>query len=68
MLVNNAGVANGTPIESFPIEEFDRLVAVNVRGVFTAIQAAVPHLGNGARIITIGSVNQSRVPVAGLAV
>ena len=68
ILVNNAGVAHGAPIESFPLDEFDRLVAVNVRGVFAAIQGAVPHLGSGGRIITIGSVNESRVPVAGLAV
>ncbi|MDF2829381.1 MAG: yjgI1 [Mycobacterium sp.] len=68
VLVNNAGVAHGAPIESFPVEEFDRLVSVNVRGVFVAIQAAVPHLSRGARVITIGSVNESRIPVAGLAV
>ncbi|MEU0494021.1 3-oxoacyl-ACP reductase family protein [Mycobacterium sp. NPDC006124] len=68
ILVNNAGVASGAPIEAFPLEEFDRLVAVNVRGVFAAIQAAVPHLSSGGRVITIGSVNESRVPVPGLAV
>ncbi|MDR3662003.1 MAG: 3-oxoacyl-ACP reductase FabG [Mycobacterium sp.] len=67
-LVNNAGVAHGAPIESFPIEEFDRLVAVNVRAVFAAIQRAVPHLGAGGRIITIGSVNADRVPTNGFSV
>ena len=68
VLVNNAGVAHIAEIESFPMEQFDRLVAINVRGVFAAIQHAVPHLGDGSRIITIGSINADRVPVPGLAV
>lgn len=68
ILVNNAGVAHLAPIESFPLDEFDRLVAVNVRAVFTAVQAAAPHLDGAGRIITIGSVNGDRVHVPGLSV
>jgi 3-oxoacyl-[acyl-carrier protein] reductase len=68
ILVNNAGVAHIAPIEDFPLEEFDRLVNINVRAVFAAIQRAVPHLGQGGRIITIGSVNGDRSPVGGLSV
>jgi 3-oxoacyl-[acyl-carrier protein] reductase len=68
ILVNNAGVAHLAALESFSLEEFDRLVAVNVRGVFVAIQCAVPHLGEGGRIINIGSINADRVPSAGLSV
>ena len=68
ILVNNAGVAYIGGIESFPLEQFDRLVAINVRGVFAAIQRAVPHLGDNGRIITIGSINADRVPVPGLSV
>lgn len=68
ILVNNAGVAAFGDIETFPLEEFDRLVAVNVRGVFAAIQQTVPHLGDGGRIINIGSINADRVPAPGLAV
>jgi 3-oxoacyl-[acyl-carrier protein] reductase len=68
ILVNNAGVAYMSAVESFPLDEFDRLVAVNVRGVFVAIQSAVPHLGDGGRIINIGSINADRVPSAGLSV
>ncbi|MDT5191150.1 MAG: 3-oxoacyl-[acyl-carrier protein] reductase, partial [Mycobacterium sp.] len=41
VLVNNAGVAYITDIESFPMEQFDRLVAINVRGMFAAIKRAV---------------------------
>ena len=68
ILVNNAGVFHLADIESFPLQEFDRLVAINVRGVFAAIQRAVPHLESGGRIINIGSINADRVPVPGLAV
>lgn len=68
ILVNNAGVAHVAPIESFPLNEFDRLVAVNVRGVFTAVQAAVPHMDRGGRIITIGSVSGDRVHVPNLSI
>lgn len=68
ILVNNAGIAHIAPAESFPLEEFDRLVAVNIRGVFAAAQAVIPHLTDGGRIITIGSVNGDRVHVPGLSV
>ena len=67
-LVNNAGVAQGAPIESFPLEDFDRMLDINVKAVFAAIQRAVPHLGTGGRIITIGSVNADRVPTVGFSV
>jgi 3-oxoacyl-[acyl-carrier protein] reductase len=68
ILVNNAGVAYVDNAESFPLEQFDRLVAVNVRAVFVAIQRALTHLGDGGRIINIGSVNADRVPAPGLSV
>ncbi|MCU1448023.1 MAG: yjgI1 [Acidimicrobiales bacterium] len=50
VLVNNAGTSHIAPIEEFPLAEYDRLLAVNVRAIFVAIQAAVPHLGAGGRI------------------
>src|SRR6478735_4819897 len=68
ILVNNAGVGVLGDAESLPLEEFDRMVAVNVRGVFVAITAAVPHLGDGGRIINIGSVYADRLAIPGLAV
>ncbi|GAA2795514.1 3-oxoacyl-ACP reductase FabG [Mycolicibacterium pallens] len=68
ILVNNAGIALAGTIDEFSLEDFDRLLAVNVRGVYAAIQRAVPHLGEGGRIITIGSVNADRAPMNGLAV
>jgi 3-oxoacyl-[acyl-carrier protein] reductase len=68
ILVNNAGVAHLAPIEDVSLEEFDRLIAVNVRGVFSAIQTAAAHLGQGGRIITIGSVSADRAPGPGISV
>ncbi len=68
ILVNNAGVGTVAPIEDFDLEEFDRIVNINVRGVFVASKAAVPHLSSGGRIINIGSVNAERVPVPGFSV
>jgi 3-oxoacyl-[acyl-carrier protein] reductase len=57
ILVNNAGILDVKPYDQFTMEEFDRTVAVNVRAVFAAIQAAGPQMQSGDRIITIGSVN-----------
>jgi len=68
ILVNNAGVAYIGDVESLTMEQFDRLVAINVKGVFAAIQRALPHLGTTGRIINIGSINADRVPGPGLSI
>jgi 3-oxoacyl-[acyl-carrier protein] reductase len=68
VLVNNAGVAVLATLDAFSLEDFDRLVAVNIRGVFVATQEAARHMGEGGRIITIGSVNADRTPHPGLSV
>lgn len=68
ILVNNAGVLAMGPIEEFKLADFDRTVAVNVRSVFVATQAAVKYMGEGGRVITIGSTNAERMPFAGGAV
>ena len=68
ILVNNAGVAYIGDVESLTMEQFGRLVAINVKGVFAAIQRALPHLGTTGRIINIGSINADRVPGPGLSI
>jgi len=68
VLVNNAGIATMAHVDQFSLEDFDRLVAVNIRGVFVAAQEASRHMTGGGRIITIGSVNADRVPFAGASV
>ncbi|HRX87583.1 MAG TPA: 3-oxoacyl-ACP reductase family protein [Phycisphaerae bacterium] len=68
ILVNNAGIGVIKPIAEFALEDFDRTVAINVRAVFVAAQAAARHMTEGGRIITIGSVNADRMPFVGGAV
>src|SRR5271154_3336732 len=66
ILVNNAGTGFPKPFEEATLEELDRVVAINVRGVFVATQAALKHMKSGARIIMIGSSVGERVLVPGL--
>ena len=68
ILVNSAGVLAMAPIDDYRLEDFDRTVAVNLRAVFIATQAAVKHMKSGGRIINIGSCNAERMPFAGGAV
>ncbi len=65
ILVNNAGVLAIGPLAEFSLEDFDRTYAINVRSVFIASQAAARHMGEGGRIINIGSTNAERMPFAG---
>ncbi|HEX3397579.1 MAG TPA: SDR family oxidoreductase [Steroidobacteraceae bacterium] len=53
--VVNAGILLLGDVASVRVEDLDRILAINVRGVFLSIQAAAAHLSNGGRIITIGS-------------
>lgn len=55
ILVNSAGLALGGPIEEIPFETYERMIAVNVTGVFVATQEAARHMTSGGRIIQIGS-------------
>ena len=65
ILVNSAGVLHVAPTEDFSLADFDRTLAVNVRSVFVASQAAARHMREGGRIINIGSTNAQRMPFAG---
>ncbi|GEC03507.1 3-oxoacyl-ACP reductase [Streptomyces spinoverrucosus] len=65
VLVNNAGVGVLGPLESLSLADVDRVLAVNVRGVFLASQAAAARMTEGGRIITIGSCMAQRVPGPG---
>jgi 3-oxoacyl-[acyl-carrier protein] reductase len=68
IVVNNAATAILAPVDEFTPEQYDRLLAINVGGVFWTVHAALAHLGDGARIINIGSVNADRVPTPATAV
>ncbi|MER7207576.1 3-oxoacyl-ACP reductase family protein [Streptosporangium sp. NPDC020072] len=65
ILVNNAGIAPYGPIEDFTLEEVDRTLAVHARASFLLAQAAVRHMGDGGRIISIGSSLVERVTSPG---
>jgi 3-oxoacyl-[acyl-carrier protein] reductase len=68
ILVNSAGVLLMGPVDQFSLEDFDKTIAVNVRGVFVASKAAAAHMAEGGRIINISSTNAGRMPFAGGAV
>ncbi len=65
VLVNNAGVGVLGPLETLSLADVDRVLAVNVRGVFLTSQAAAARMPEGGRIITIGSCMAQRVPGPG---
>ena len=67
VLVNNAGTAIPKPFEEASLEELDRVIDLNLRGVFVATQAALKHMGDGGRIIMIGSCVGERNMTPGLA-
>ena len=65
ILVNNAGIARYSQVADLNLEEIDALLNVNVRSAVIASGAAIPHLQQGGRIVTIGSCLAERVPFAG---
>ncbi|MEO1273899.1 MAG: SDR family oxidoreductase [Pseudomonadota bacterium] len=69
ILVNNAGIAWGAPIETFPHDQWERVMNVNVSGLFTLTRGLLPQLrarardDDPARVINLGSV-MGTVPFA----
>jgi 3-oxoacyl-[acyl-carrier protein] reductase len=68
ILVNNAGMMLLATVDRFTVDDFDRMLAVNVRAPYFAIQAAARHMGRGGRAITIGSVVADRSAFPGSSV
>jgi 3-oxoacyl-[acyl-carrier protein] reductase len=67
ILVASAGVYPYGPVEDVTLEELDHTLALHVRGVFVAAQAAVRRMDDGGRVIAIGSCYADRVPIPGIA-
>lgn len=65
ILVNNAGIGLYDHISQLSIAQYDRVMDINVKGVFAAALAAVSYLKPGGRIITIGSCQAERMPEPG---
>jgi 3-oxoacyl-[acyl-carrier protein] reductase len=68
ILVVNAGILIRGTVDTFALEDFDLMLATNIRGVFVAIQASARHLTDGGRIITIGSNTAVRTAFPGASV
>lgn len=68
VVVVNAGIYKAGAIDTVPLADLDQMLAINVRGVFLAVQASVPHVLDGGRIITIGSNVAVRTGQAGSSV
>jgi 3-oxoacyl-[acyl-carrier protein] reductase len=66
VLVNNAGTAIPKKFEETTLEELDRVIDLNLRGVFVTTQAALKHMNDGGRIVTIGSCVGERMMTPGL--
>lgn len=60
-LVNNAGVLITGAVDDYSEADFDRMVAVNVRAMFFAVQQAIRHMQPGGRIVNIASNAAIRV-------
>jgi 3-oxoacyl-[acyl-carrier protein] reductase len=57
ILVNNAGILSQSPLEEMPVEEWDRVMHVNLRGTFLCCRFVLPHMleREGGRIINVAS-------------
>jgi 3-oxoacyl-[acyl-carrier protein] reductase len=66
VLVNNAGTAIPKTFEETTLEEMDRMIDINLRGILVTTQAALKHMKSGGRIIMIGSCVGERVMTPGL--
>ncbi|KZE35832.1 SDR family oxidoreductase [Chelatococcus daeguensis] len=66
ILVNNAGIFETGEIADLTAEHFNRMVDVNLRAVFLASSRAARAMGEGGRIVTIGSTLAVRVPWPGI--
>jgi 3-oxoacyl-[acyl-carrier protein] reductase len=68
VLVNNAGILVLGTVDQYSLDDFDRMVAVNIRAAFVAVQEAARHLKQGGRVINIGSTVADRTGFPGASV
>jgi 3-hydroxybutyrate dehydrogenase len=59
ILVNNAGIQHVAPVEEFPLDKWDAVIAINLSAAFHAVRAALPHMKarKWGRIINIASTH-----------
>ena len=68
IFVSNAGILTRGTIDTYTLEDFDRMVAINVRAAFVGIQAAAQEMKDGGRIVLIGSCTAIRTAFPGASV
>jgi NADP-dependent 3-hydroxy acid dehydrogenase YdfG len=67
VMLNNAGLMASSPLERLKIDDWDRMIDVNVKGVLYGVAAALPHMQRqrGGHIINVSSVAGHKVPMNG---
>src|SRR5258705_1618091 len=65
IFVSNAGILVRGTIDTYSLEDFDRMVAINVRAAFIGLQAAAQEMKDGGRIVLIGSNTAIRTAFPG---
>ncbi len=62
ILINNAGIQFVSPVETFPVERWDAIIAINLTAAFHTIAAAIPHMRSAGfgRIVNIASAHGLR--------
>src|ERR1700737_5587011 len=65
IFVSNAGILISGTIDTYSLEDFDRMVAINVRAAFIGLQAAALEMKDGGRIVLIGSNTAVRTAFPG---
>jgi 3-oxoacyl-[acyl-carrier protein] reductase len=68
IFVSNGGILSMGTIDTYSLEDFDRMVAINVRAAFVGIQAAAQEMKDGGRIVLIGSNTAIRTAFPGASV
>jgi 3-oxoacyl-[acyl-carrier protein] reductase len=68
IFVSSAGILTRGTIDTYSLEDFDRMVAINVRAAFVGIQAAAQEMKDGGRIVLIGSNTAIRTAFPGASV
>ncbi|OLN96384.1 L-xylo-3-hexulose reductase 1 [Colletotrichum chlorophyti] len=57
IMVNNAGLGGNAPLEEVTVDDYERLMSVNVKAVIFMTQAVLPHINRGGRIVNLSSIS-----------
>lgn len=57
ILVNNAGLGQNRPLEDVTVDEYERLMSINVRAVIFMTQKVLPYISRGGRMVNLSSIS-----------